>query len=624
MTELEMALAAAFEDLQRGAPDAAEQRVAHWVNEGSRDPRLAALRGQTLLALGRTAEAVPQLECALLAAPEHAALLAKLAFALIELDQLDAARRVAIRSPVAQLRRIVAYVDQQQGRREEAIRGFRGVLDEIPGDYDSWNNLGLLMRECGAVGESITALSRAVALAPHEAAYHINLSQSLAAAARHGERQVAMRRAADIIREDARILTELGLAEGGINDFDAAERAYRAALACDPDHTPAWREFGMLLDRMSRLDDLEALVKDARRQGLDDKAIGFVEATLLRRLGKPAEALSMLDRAGADINPARLAELRGHLHDALGMIDRAFAAFAEMNRLGAAEPAARAARAMDFPAEIIATIDRLKRPAIVRPAAVVSPLGVASPVFVIGFPRSGTTLLDTMLRNLPELMVLEEPPMLEEIERFLGPLDPATLEEEQAVRARAIYFECLVRHAQEKVGDRIIVDKYPLHMVRAPLIHRLFPASKLVFVERHPCDCLLSCLVARFVPNKAMVHFQDVKSAARLYDLSFEAWSRAEALLPFDVHRVRYEHIVTNPEAEMKALLDFLGLRWNPAVLDNRRGAAVRRVVATASYAQVTQPIHDRSIGRWRNYRKYLEPALPMLARWAERMNYPL
>ncbi|QKS01741.1 tetratricopeptide repeat protein [Sphingomonas sp. CL5.1] len=624
MTDLEAALTAAFEDLQRGDPAAAEGKVARWVAAGSIDPRLAALRGQSLLALGRAPEAIPQLERALDAAPGHPALLTKLAFALIEAGRLDDARRAASHSPAAQLRRIVAYVDQQQGRHNAAIVGFRAVLAEMPDDYESWNNLGLLTRDAGALGEAIEAFSRAVALRPRDSLFHIGLSQALAAAARHGERQQVMRRAATLLPGDISILTELGLAEGGVDDFDAAERAYRSALRIDPHHTPAWRELGMLLDRMSRLEALEELIADARRRGLSDAAIAFVEATLMRRRGKPVEALEALAGAGDDINPARFAELRGQLNDALGNFDEAFAAFTEMNRIGAAEPAALVAQAMNFPGEITATIARLRNEPAVRSPSVSPIPTTTSPVFIIGFPRSGTTLLDTMLRNLSELMVLEEPPMLEAVERSFGSIDPAALSEERIANGRATYFDHLTRHAGEEIAERTVVDKYPLHMVRVPLIHRLFPAAKFVFVERHPCDSLLSCFMARFVPNKAMVHFQHIESAARLFDLSFNAWSLAEERLPLNVHRIRYEQMVTNPEAEMRSLLDFLEIAWNPAVLDNRAGAAANRVVATASYAQVTQPINDRSIGRWRNYQKYLEPALPTLARWAERMHYAL
>ena len=102
-----------------------------------------------------------------------------------------------------------------------------------------------------------------------------------------------------------------------------------------------------------------------------------------------------------------------------------------------------------------------------------------------------------------------------------------------------------------------MVDKYPLHMARMPLIHRLFPDAKIIFVERHPCDAVLSCFMANFQLNQAMRSFTDLEEAARLYDAVFDAWTRAETLLPLDVHRVRYERMVADLEGEMRAAARF-------------------------------------------------------------------
>jgi hypothetical protein len=104
----------------------------------------------------------------------------------------------------------------------------------------------------------------------------------------------------------------------------------------------------------------------------------------------------------------------------------------------------------------------------------------------------------------------------------------------------------------------------------------------------------------------------------------FDAWTRAEALLPLQVHRIRYERMVEDLESEMRPLLDFLGLAWDPQVLDNRASAARRDHIRTASYSQVTEPIYRRSAGRWERYRRQMEPVLPILAPWAERLGYPV
>jgi hypothetical protein len=194
---------------------------------------------------------------------------------------------------------------------------------------------------------------------------------------------------------------------------------------------------------------------------------------------------------------------------------------------------------------------------------------------------------------------------------------------EEARGLRDFYFD-RVAAISPCAPDQWIVDKHPLHMARMPLIHRLFPDAKIVFVERHPCDAVLSCFMANFQPNLAMRSFTDLEETARIYDAVFDAWTRAETLLPIDVHRIRYERMVADLEGEMRGLLEFLGLAWDDKVLDNRASASRRDHVRTASYSQITEPIYTRASGRWQRYRAHLEPVLPILAPWAERMDYEI
>src|SRR5205085_9846107 len=122
-------------------------------------------------------------------------------------------------------------------------------------------------------------------------------------------------------------------------------------------------------------------------------------------------------------------------------------------------------------------------------------------------------------------------------------------EEANALRAR--YFEALAALAPPATGQ-LVIDKFPLHMARVPLIHRLCPDARIVFVERHPCDAVLSCFMTNFQLNHAMRSFVTLEETARTYDVVFDAWTRAEALLPLRVHRMRYERMVEDLEREMR------------------------------------------------------------------------
>ena len=553
---------------------------------------------------GDPAAAAAHFRQALAGAPDDVPTRCNLAIALLSAGALqEAAETLGAGGDDPRLRRLAAYAYQQQGRLAEAAAAYEAVLAAFPDDWESCNNLGNVRRAAGDLDGAVDAFRQAIRLRPDSVEMVFNLSNALGAAARHDERVVTMRAAARIAPADARVQTEYGVAAAEARALGEAETAYRAALAADPGFTAAFVELGLLLETQNRLDELEALLAAAPAAG----ELDFLRAWLLRRQGRFAEALPLAEAAPATIEPARRAQLLGEIYDRLGDAPRAFAAFAEMNR--AAEAAAPPADRSRYRREVANATPTAWSPAEIEGAP-------PSPAFILGFPRSGTTLLDTLLLNLPELHVLEEIPVLDSVEEMAR-----TATDSNALRAR--YFEALAALSPPAPGQRVI-DKFPLHMARAPLVHRLFPDARIVFVERHPCDSVLSCFMANFQLNHAMRAFTDIEEAARLYDAVMTAWTQARERLPLDVHAIRYERMIADLEGEMRPLLDFLGIGWDPKVLDNKAAAQGRDYIRTASYAQVAEPIYARAVGRWERYRDQLAPVLPILAPWAERMGYRL
>ena len=536
-----------------------------------------------------------------------------LALALLAAGALDEAAAVLEGGAAdPNCRRLAGYVYQQQGRLEDAAAAYGDALRAFPGDWESLNNLGNAQHALGRHDAAVETFRRAIQLRPEAIEIIFNLANALAAAERHGERLAVLREAVAIAPGDARVQTEHGVAAAEAQAFEEAESAYRAALAADPAFTPAYVELGLLLETQNRLEDLALLVEAAPAS----PETGFLKAWLLRRRGRFAEALPLAEAAPASISPVRRAQLLGELYDRLGDSARAFAAFAEMNRAALAE--APAEQGPSYRTEVEASAALLTSEQVSTWTRIETDSEPAAPVFILGFPRSGTTLLDTLLLNIPSLHVLEEMPVLESVG---GEDRVAALTGEAANTLRRRYFEVLEAIAPPAPGQTI-VDKFPLHMTRMPLIHRLFPDARIVFVERHPCDAVLSCFMANFQLNHAMRAFTDIEEAARLYDAVLTAWTWARERLPLNVHAVRYERMVGDLEREMRPLLDFLGIAWDPKVLDNRAAAGGRDYIRTASYAQVGEAIYGRAAGRWERYRAELAPVLPILAPWAERLGY--
>jgi hypothetical protein len=121
-----------------------------------------------------------------------------------------------------------------------------------------------------------------------------------------------------------------------------------------------------------------------------------------------------------------------------------------------------------------------------------------------------------------------------------------------------------------------------------------------------------------------MCNFLRLDTGAEFYDLTFRTWENARQVLPLNVHTVVYEQMVQDPPAILRPVVEALGLEWHEGMLDHTKTAAERGLIKTASYAQVTQPIYTRSVGRWERYRKHLEPVLPVLAPWIEKFGYTI
>jgi hypothetical protein len=250
-----------------------------------------------------------------------------------------------------------------------------------------------------------------------------------------------------------------------------------------------------------------------------------------------------------------------------------------------------------------------------------------SPVFIVGFPRSGTTLLDQMLDAHPSLQVLEERPALEAVVAELGRLPgayPAALADctGPALDAlRQVYWDAADRHIARQPGRRL-VDKYPFNLVRIHLGMTLFPRAKWVFAVRHPCDVVLSCFMQNFGFTDTTHGFWSLEQTASIYAQVMGLWLEQRQRLAPDCLDLRYEDLIADFEANARRLLEFLDLPWDPRVLAYYEHARTRRI-ATPSYAQVVQPIYRSAQNRWLNYRPWFAAVESRLAPLAQRLGYP-
>ena len=508
----------------------------------------------------------------------------------------------------------------------DAEQAFRRALARDPLYPEALNNLGNALQRQDRLDEAVAAYDRAVAAQPGYADAWRNRGRALHLAGRAEDAVASLRRSLGLQPGHTKTLRWLGDALGGAGERAEAEAAYRQALASDAGDAETQAALAALLERSSRLDEALAAGEAALRLNPRLLRAAVTAARVHRRQGRTGAALAVLDAAeGERETPpaapsderAQAAFERGQILDRAGDYPGAYAAFERGNRLLAEAPAARRIDRSFFPKLIARLRARFSSDWIAGwqpdPAAAEAP----SPVFLVGFPRSGTTLLDQILDAHPALSTMEEKDALDQVRRAvdrmpggypdaLAGLDAAALAD-----LRRLYRAEVAGHMGD-LGGRTLVDKMPLNTIDAGLIHRLFPQARILLALRHPCDVVLSGFMQAMQPNAAMVLFDSLESTARFYAQVMELWAWYRTVLPLAVLPVRYEDLVADLAAEARRIVDFLGLPWDDAVLGYAEHAKTR-AISTPSYHQVVQPIYRRSVDRWRNYAFAFDEVLPLL-----------
>ena len=248
-----------------------------------------------------------------------------------------------------------------------------------------------------------------------------------------------------------------------------------------------------------------------------------------------------------------------------------------------------------------------------------------SPIFIVAFPRSGTTLLEHMLDAHPGLETMDEQPFLQKaVSRFsdLGfdyPESLAAITVDQLAQIRAYYWELVAKKLKRLPGQRLI-DKNPLNMLRLPAIVRLFPRAKILLAIRHPCDVITSNYFQHYRAPEFVRLCQDLPTLALAYRKAFDFWYEQKALLSADIMEVRYETFVADFANSTRRIAEFLQIPWSEQMLEPGKHAQAKGFISTPSYSQVIQPVSTQAVGRWRRYESVMKPVLeevgPYLRRW--------
>ena len=490
---------------------------------------------------------------------------------------------------------VMAMALQSAGRSEEALPHLRRALALRPADVSIANALARCLLELERPGEALPALEGALRLEPRHAETHANRGQAL-------ER---------------------------LGQLAEAERSYLTALSLQPGQIGARAGLASLSSHYGAHAAARAHAQAVIEAAPDHPHANLVLAMADLAQGAPADAEARIRRMmAATTKPDPW--LDSHLADALDAQDRVAEAFQAWSRSG---EALRRLHASRFAGEGVlaaaertaSALERLSADSWPRgQAGRPAPSGVATHVFLLGFARSGTTLLGLALAGHKDVELLDEQePLAASLREFAGPrglnrLLAATELELQPFRDD--YWR-RVRSAGARLDRRVFVDKQPMNSLNLHLIARLFPGARILMARRDPRDVALSCFRRRFLMNRYTYELLTAEGAARLYAAAMRLAGRVERLASLATLVVGHEDLVEDFDGEMSRVCGFLRLGWSDAL-----GTFAERVhssgVATPSASQLARGLNGDGIGQWRRYSRQLRPLAPILDPWVRRFGY--
>ncbi len=607
---------------QRTSPDELNELAARFLEQG--DAQGAEAQCRTALAL----------------VPDHVGALGTLGLVLHGLGRFDEAESVYLRLATLQPREALHWMNvgtarRCTGRLDDALSAFARAAALGASSADFYYNVALAHIERNDLESARALLAKGLALAPEDTEIRFRYAQCCYDSLRMDDALAALAGWEQYGAPTQALAAEIGHLLLKLGAQERAEAAVRQATAGADADPQARLVLVQVLERSNRVDEaraeLERLAADPRTASLGGE-LALTRARLAQRDGQYDTAIRLyreaadacLDVANRHFSLFPLAKAL----DAAGLYEEAYAALLEAHasqveylRQAAPITAMRSAPLLGITEYSCDSTD------IAHWRDPHAPGPDASPVFIVAFPRSGTTLLELALDAHPRLQSMDEQPFLQNVledlvsagARYPGQMSQLGAAELERVRER--YWEQVSRKLRLQPGQRL-VDKNPLNLLRLPAIHRVFPHAHILLAIRHPCDVMLSCYMQHFRAPDFALMCRDLPTLGAGFQRAFDFWYQQQAMLATNARELRYEQYVADFGAQSRGIIEFLGLPWNDAVLEPGIQALRKGFISTPSYTQVVQPINERSVGRWQRYQQHFTGALPAVQPYLERWDY--
>jgi tetratricopeptide (TPR) repeat protein len=557
---------------------------------------------------------------------------------------------------------------QAQDRLPEAAAVFRELTHLFPRSGLHWNNFGTILREDAQVEKADNAYRTGLALDPESIDILVNLGFLWQAQNDYAAARTYFLRACEIdptlvvahiygakacaectdMESATRLIaawqqwTQLTLQQQlvlasvftSIGRTSEAETVLLRVLQTTSEKVPVQARLILLYERLNRIEEAAALLRllplaetisdlDLRSEIINAHTLIAARENDFDKVRSLLAQLPLGAQLSSDyfFAQANTCDKLGDSEGAMQALDQAHAKQMEKACLLAPELLAPDVEPLTIGMQPISSESYRQWPQMSAPTA------QQSPIFIMGFPRSGTTLLEQMLDATPGLRAMDEQPFLQKLTQRMQtfglsyPDDLQQLSASQCDELRELYWSLVRKTVQLELGERL-VDKNPPNMLRLPLIYRLFPKASIIFAQRHPCDVVLSCYMQSFGAPAYMILCSTLERLARGYVNAMNGWIHNTATLKPNVLELRHEDLLADFDAMAHAIAEFIGITEITPMRAFNEHARKKGYIATPSYAQVIQPLNNKGVDRWRRYRAHLEPILPILKPIVDRWGY--
>ena len=552
----------------------------------------------------------------------------------------------------------------QNNKYSEAIEIYEKILMENKDIFDANSNLGMLYAQQNNLEKAEKYLNDAIKIDSNNPYALNNLSSILIRLGRNDVSIKYSKKAINIKQDFSLAYNNLGLAQQNLkknddairsflnaietdksnvlpyynlailyenlNDIKKSEKYYLKAIETNPKYFSAYNNIMNLYERTNEDSKLKFIIERAEKEFSDNFSIKLFKGKLQFKSKLYSEAIRNLESFKFEKNNYIKEVLRCHTlansYDQINKFDKAFEYFELSNSINFEINKNIVNR--DAAIEVIEKrINFFNEKNLKDWKSIKIENNKKNPIFIIGFPRSGTTLLDTILRSHPKVEVIEEKPIVNNFIKLLNEKinfnfsNLKDLDSKLFENMRTAYFDILNDYTKLE-NQNIYIDKMPLNIIYVGEIVRIFPEAKFILAIRHPCDCILSCFMQSFSLNDSMANFIDLKSTSKFYNRVMILWQQYLRVLKVKYHLIRYEDLVSNFDISVNKLLNFLDLEWSDNINKFYDLAKDRGKISTPSYNQVNKPIYSKSVGRWKNYENKFNEIYPIIEPWIKRFNY--